>query len=93
MLVQFVETLRSKLRSFDLVIRFGGDEFVCALTGTTQQDVLSRFASVQAALAAASEHGSVSVGIAELATGESSEQLIARADAALYRARTNSNDC
>jgi diguanylate cyclase (GGDEF)-like protein len=93
MLVQFVEALRSKLRSVDLVIRFGGDEFLCALPEMTERDVIPRFAEVQAALAAASEHGSVTVGIAELATGETSEQLIARADAALYHARSNSADC
>jgi GGDEF domain-containing protein len=79
MLLEVADTLKAKLRSYDLIMRYGGDEFVCAISGL---DML-----VEAALAQAPEHGSVTVGLAELQADASPEDLVARADAALYRAR------
>jgi PleD family two-component response regulator len=43
--------------------------------------------AINAALLKASEPGSVTVGFAELATDDSLDRLIERADAHLYRAR------
>jgi diguanylate cyclase (GGDEF)-like protein len=34
LLVAVVSTMRANLRSFDPVVRYGGDEFVCAMSGT-----------------------------------------------------------
>ena len=81
------ETLRAALRDYDLIIRYGGDEFVCALSGLNMADATKRLAFVNASLAEANEHGSVTVGLAELRPGDSPEDLVARADAALYRQR------
>ena len=75
------------MRSFDLIIRYGGDEFVCAFPGMTVADVTKRVATVNATLLAASEPGSVTVGLAELTTDDSRDDLIVRADANFYRAR------
>jgi diguanylate cyclase (GGDEF)-like protein len=87
MLLEVVQALRSKLRSFDLVIRYGGDEFVCALPGTNIVDARKRLAEINAVLADAVEPGSVTVGLAEMREDDSAADLIARADAALYRER------
>jgi diguanylate cyclase (GGDEF)-like protein len=87
LLVDVAKILGEHLRSYDLIIRYGGDEFVCAISGLGAADTFERFKLVNAALAEANEHGSVTVGIAELRPGDSLEDLVVRADASLYRAR------
>ena len=87
MLLEVANTLRGKLRSHDLIIRYGGDEFVCAISGLNLTDARKRLAVVNTALATAPEQGSVSFGFAELQDGDSAKELVARADAALYRER------
>lgn len=81
-----VAALRERLRSYDLIVRYGGDEFLCVLTDS---------ATAQAERTAASlcEHvlqrtgGTISVGIAELSATDTVDSLIERADAALYSGR------
>lgn len=87
LLHEVANALGAALRSYDLVIRYGGDEFVCAMPGLNGAEATKRFTLVTAALAEAPEHGSVTVGLVELQADDSLEDLIARADAALYRAR------
>jgi diguanylate cyclase (GGDEF)-like protein len=81
------KVLRAHLRSHDLIVRYGGDEFVCALSGLNMADATQRLALVNAALQHAPEPGSVTVGLAELQPDDSLESLLARADATLYRQR------
>jgi len=86
-LVEVAKTIRAKLRSYDLIVRYGGDEFVCAISGLPMADVAKRLSLVNAVLAEAPEKASVSVGLAELESEDSPEDLVARADTALYRVR------
>ena len=85
---RLVSAMRSHLRSFDPIVRFGGDEFVCGLGGTDQEEVERRFG-----LISRSVEGDVgvgfSVGLASLAEGETLDELTARADAALLRAKSH----
>jgi diguanylate cyclase (GGDEF)-like protein len=81
------EALRSGLRSYDVVMRYGGDEFVCALPQASLADAAHRLRDVQVRLAAAHRGASVSVGLAQLAAGESLERVLVRADQDLYRAK------
>ncbi|MCW2608663.1 MAG: diguanylate cyclase [Frankiales bacterium] len=75
------------LRQDDVVIRWGGDEFLCVLPGATEQDARHRLAEAQRLLAEHPEHRTVSVGTAQWRPGESRHDLIGRADRALYRSR------
>lgn len=81
------EAIRSNLRSYDLLIRFGGDEFVCGLVDMSIAEAGQRFAEVNATLTLSDRSG-ITVGLAERRTEESVADLIARADADLYRQRS-----
>lgn len=83
---QTVTLIRARLRSYDLIIRFGGDEFLCALPDMTIELASERFSLVNTDLAAA-QQGSVTVGLAELQPDDAVEDLIARADEAMYTER------
>jgi diguanylate cyclase (GGDEF)-like protein len=86
-LIEVASALRANLRAYDLVIRYGGDEFVVTISGLTVADAAKRFAAVSTALGEAPERGSVSIGLAELQPEDLPEELVARADAALYQER------
>jgi diguanylate cyclase (GGDEF)-like protein len=87
LLIDVANSFKAHLRSHDLIIRYGGDEFVCVLSGLSMTDATTRLALITEALAEAPEHGSVTVGLAQLNRDDSPEDLVARADAALYRER------
>ena len=87
LLVDVAATIRSKLRSYDPVVRFGGDEFVCAFSDFGLEEVRRRFDDIQAALARRREGCSISVGFAELEGDNTLEDLLARGDRDLYEAK------
>jgi diguanylate cyclase (GGDEF)-like protein len=86
-LLDVANALRASLRSHDLIIRYGGDEFACVIAGLNSAEATKRLDLVNAALAEAALPASVTVGVAELQPTDSTEGLLARADAALYRER------
>ena len=71
------------MRSYDLIVRVGGDEFLCAMSNMTLLDARVRFAQVAAALAASPRVGQIRTGLAQLVDGESAAELVARADGEL----------
>ena len=81
------ETLRANVRPYDVTVRYGGDELVCAMSHISASEVRARFEKVSAALAAASPTYSVTVGLAELEPEDDLQGLLARADADLLEAR------
>ena len=78
-----VALIRSHVRSYDLIVRVGGDEFLCAMSNMTLLDGRVRFGQVAAALAAEPRVGQIRTGLAQLRDGESASELIARADGEL----------
>ncbi len=88
-------TLKEQMRDSDFVARWGGEEFVVALTSTDDAGGLIAAERVRHAvesLALETETGervpvTVSVGLAARARGEAFDRLIARADEAMYAAK------
>ena len=77
-----VRAIRLRLRSFDPIIRYGGDEFVCGLGGTDLAEAKHRFDAIGIAIEADTQVG-ISVGLAALAAGDTPARLTERADAAM----------
>jgi diguanylate cyclase (GGDEF)-like protein len=87
LLREVAEGLRRHVRSYDLVVRLGGDEFLCALPGVNEAEAGARLADLAAELSAAEPHRSISFGLAELRDRETPDSLIDRADRALLTTR------
>jgi diguanylate cyclase (GGDEF)-like protein/hemerythrin-like metal-binding protein/PAS domain S-box-containing protein len=91
----FTELGRQHLRSTDSIGRLGGEEFGILMPLTDAQDALEfarRFCAIVADNPARTEQGeihfTVSLGLTELSASDaSSEDVLERADAALYRAK------
>jgi len=83
LLKRIVAVIKAHLRSYDLVIRVGGDEFLCAMSNTSLADARERFRQVAAALAGESGPGAIRTGFAKLAPDETAVELMARADSNL----------
>jgi diguanylate cyclase (GGDEF)-like protein len=79
-LVSVVHALQSDLRSYDLIIRLGGDEFLCVLPGLRIEAARSALDHVREWIVESTEHGSISVGFAQLQAEDTLRELIARAD-------------
>jgi diguanylate cyclase (GGDEF)-like protein len=83
LLQRVVRGIRDHLRPYDLIIRLGGDEFLCAMSSATIQEGRQRFANVQATLATGPDPCRIKIGFAALAPEDSVADLIERADAEL----------
>lgn len=91
MLVDFVALVRGSVRKLDQVYRMGGEEFLVLFTAT-EKGALPRLckalrARIEAQLRCGDEPITASVGCAMLERGEDFTSWLARADAALYRAK------
>jgi diguanylate cyclase len=93
-LVHLAKVIRSTVRPTDLVCRYGGEEFVILLPGTSLQDSIVVISRLQRELTKRFFlHDNqrllltFSAGVAERHSGETREQTIGRADAAMYQAK------
>lgn len=87
LLRETVEAIRERVRAYDIVIRWGGDEFVCVLSDTTEEEARRTVADIEAHVRAHCGGRSVSTGLATYQRGDTPEKLVARADDALYEGR------
>ncbi|HYL21812.1 MAG TPA: diguanylate cyclase [Gemmatimonadales bacterium] len=95
-LVKIAEILRKTTRGVDSVARYGGEEFVVMLLETTLATAVTVADRIRARVAA-EQFGAgkmtVSIGVAEYpAHGDTPEELIASADAAMYQAKGEGRD-
>jgi chemotaxis family two-component system sensor kinase Cph1 len=93
-LVHAASVFGSQLRPYDLAARFGGEEFVLLLPGTSADDAAAIAERIRKAVAEIKVPGcprqiTVSLGVATWMLGEAPEQFIARADRALYAAKSS----
>ncbi|SFC49374.1 diguanylate cyclase (GGDEF) domain-containing protein [Nocardioides terrae] len=86
LLVEFATALRTLVDGHGLVARWGGEEFVVILPGS---DDGSAHALAQQVMAAVPGAETCSIGAATRRTGEDVTSVLARADAALYRAKAD----
>jgi diguanylate cyclase (GGDEF)-like protein len=87
LLKQVVSNVKAHVRPYDLIIRLGGDEFLCVMSSLTEQSARERFASIAARLDRASTRRAIRTGFAQLRDHETASELIARADRELLGAR------
>jgi diguanylate cyclase (GGDEF)-like protein len=85
-LVETADRMRSALRAGDVLARLGGDEFGALLMDTSDAVAL---AAVERLERMTPELGSFSAGIAVWNGAESIDELMRRADVALYTAKTD----
>ncbi|MEJ8863256.1 diguanylate cyclase [Pseudomonas jessenii] len=86
--------LRKRLRGTDFIARFGGEEFVLLMPSTVPAAGLKMLESLRASIEACPFHFkgepvtiTVSIGMTAFRPGEHSDQVLKRADQALYRAK------
>jgi diguanylate cyclase (GGDEF)-like protein len=95
-LVKIAEIFRRTTRSVDCVARYGGEEFVVMLVEcpiATAALVAERIRSRVAAQELGTSKVTVSIGLAEYPDGgDTPEELIATADAAMYQAKSSGRD-
>jgi diguanylate cyclase (GGDEF)-like protein len=89
LLTDLTVAMTKRLRSHDIVFRYGGDEFVCILPGANLEGAAPIFQAVAEAFVEGGRERAFSVGLAELSEGDTPETLVARADTALYASRAD----
>jgi diguanylate cyclase (GGDEF)-like protein len=79
-----VAALSAGRRSYDPIVRVGGDEFLCGFTNTDLIASRRRIEEIRGSLEHSRAASSISAGLAILGDGDTLEKLIARADADMY---------
>jgi diguanylate cyclase (GGDEF)-like protein len=82
-----VDAIRAHLRSYDPIVRVGGDQFLCALGNCTPDGADNRFEQIRATLRETQPGASVAVGLAPMQPRDTLAELMHRADLALYEAK------
>lgn len=80
-------SITATLRSYDVTVRWGAGEFVCALSDVSLESAFENLAEIGRLLERLRPGAGISSGLAEMRPGDSLESLIARADVALEHSR------
>ncbi|MBT6032365.1 MAG: GGDEF domain-containing protein, partial [Kordiimonadaceae bacterium] len=96
-LTAVAKLLQQKSRAYDVVARFGGEEFVMVLSGCPANKTVSKAQSILMEIETLMPSGirvTSSLGIAVLSDQYTQlEELIHQADMALYKAKANGRNC
>jgi diguanylate cyclase (GGDEF)-like protein len=97
--LKFVASIiAAKVRASDIVGRWGGEELVALLVGANERDGFLKAEEIRKAVRSrvriprTNERITVSIGVAELDGDTSFDELVKRADAAMYRAKSTGRD-
>jgi diguanylate cyclase (GGDEF)-like protein/PAS domain S-box-containing protein len=91
-LINVAEALRTCVRASDVLVRWGGEEFLVVAAGCALDRATELAERMRAAVAGCIDEDAgrvtLSLGVAEWHTGELVDELVHRADEALYRAKS-----
>jgi diguanylate cyclase (GGDEF)-like protein len=91
------DVVQATLRTSDVLIRSGGEEFLIIVPHTSAIDALKIAEKIRVAVAqtdiAGCDRLTISLGVAQLADQESADALMLRVDAALSRAKRAGRNC
>jgi diguanylate cyclase (GGDEF)-like protein len=82
-----VHAIQKHLRSYDPIVRVGGDEFVCALADASLEEARRRFAGISETIEDVRPAAAISVGFAAMRPNETLADLTARGDKNLYEVK------
>jgi diguanylate cyclase len=98
-LAEVARRMKASLRTIDQLGRFGGEEFLVVLPGTSLREAMVCAERLRCAVGQMTvpDHPeaalSISIGLAAAEAGEASSSLLTRVDAALYAAKHAGRDC
>jgi PleD family two-component response regulator len=87
LLHRVVETVKAHVRPYDVIVRYGGDEFLCAMPNLGKTGARRRLTRITALLTAAGDGHSITFGLAECQPDEGLQEVISRADDDLLKTR------
>jgi diguanylate cyclase (GGDEF)-like protein/PAS domain S-box-containing protein len=92
-LQQTAEVIKKALRQSDMFGRYGGEEFLIICPETNKEEVMVVAEKVRNAVANFKfkivEHKTISLGVAEFSDEDTLDELVKKADTALYTSKTN----
>ncbi|MFG6158751.1 diguanylate cyclase [Halomonas sp. 1390] len=95
-LKQLANRVAGNLRSTDILSRWGGEEFTILLPDTRLRGTRTFAERLRGQIAESRLHGlsiTISMGITEYRPGDDMDSMLARADEALYRAKSAGRNC
>lgn len=95
---EVAHTISSRLRDYDFLGRYGGDEFLLVLPQASYQDALKVLERIQQAIRSLPQIRAelpltLSIGVTQAVPFEPADVILARADAALYEAKHAGRNC
>jgi len=87
LLREVYNALQARLRPYDPIVRWGGDEFVCTVSGVIPAEARIRIEQAAVDLGALDPEASITFGVAALERADTLADLVSRADAAQREAK------